>query len=85
MWGALATGLFLADFAATDGVSRGQQIMIQIGSIAFTAVYACALTFAILFVLKLVMGNLRVDEESEHLGLDLSEHSEAAYGPQQSS
>jgi Amt family ammonium transporter len=85
MWGALATGLFLADFAATDGVSRGQQIMVQLGSIAFTAAYACVLTFAILFVLKLVMGNLRVSEESEHLGLDLSEHSEAAYGPQQSS
>ena len=85
MWGALATGLFLADFAAQDGVSRGQQIMVQLASIGFTAAYACILTFAILFVLKLVMGDLRVDAEAEHLGLDLSEHSEAAYGPQQAS
>ena len=34
MWGALATGLFLAEFAAQDGVSRISQIMIQAGSIA---------------------------------------------------
>jgi ammonia channel protein AmtB len=31
--------------------------------------------------MKLVMGDLRVDSESEHAGLDLSEHSETAYGP----
>jgi Amt family ammonium transporter len=84
MWGALATGLFIADFAVQDGVSWGAQVMKQIMSIGFTAVFACALTFAILFILKMVMGDLRVEAESEHLGLDLSEHSEAAYGPQQS-
>ena len=84
MWGALATGIFIAPFAMADGVSRGAQILIQLKSIGFTALFACALTLAILFVMKLVMGDLKVDEESEHLGLDLSEHSEAAYGPQQS-
>ena len=85
MWGALATGLFIADFAMPEGVSRGEQIMTQILSIGFTAVFACGMTLLILFVMKLVMGDLKVDEESEFRGLDLSEHSEAAYGPQQSS
>jgi Amt family ammonium transporter len=79
-WGALATGLFIADFALPEGVSRGDQILNQIMSIGFTAVYACSLTIAILFAMKLVMGDLRVAPDDEAQGLDLSEHSETAYG-----
>ena len=78
-WGALATALFLADFAMTDA-GRGGQVLIQLQSIGFTAVYAVGLSLAILYALKLVMGDLRVDEEAEHEGLDLAEHSETAYG-----
>jgi Ammonium Transporter Family len=37
------------------------------------------MTFVILSVLKLVFGSLRVDPEAEAEGLDLAEHSEAAY------
>ncbi len=80
-WGALATGLFIADFALDAEVGRGGQIMKQLESIGFTAVYAVVMSLAILFVLKLVLGGLRVDEEAEHEGLDLAEHSETAYGP----
>ena len=78
-WGALATGLFIADFALPEGVTRGEQIWIQIQSILFTAVFAPALTFAILLVLRAVFGSLRVEDEDEFVGLDLSEHSESAY------
>jgi Amt family ammonium transporter len=78
-WGAIATGLFLADFAANEGVTWGGQVMKQIASVGFTAVFASVLTIAILVVLKLVFGDLRVDEESESAGLDQSEHSESAY------
>ncbi len=78
-WGALATGLFLADFALVEGVSKGAQIMKQIASIGFTAVFAVVMTLAILFVLKLVMGDLRVSAEDESQGLDLTQHSESAY------
>jgi Amt family ammonium transporter len=78
-WGAIATGLFLADFAATEGVTWGGQVMKQLASVGFTAVFACVLTIAILAVLKLVFGDLRVDEEAESVGLDQSEHSESAY------
>ena len=79
MWGALATAIFIADFAAPDGVSYGGQIWIQAQSILFTMVFSCVLTVVILSALKLVFGNLRVDEDAEAQGLDLSEHSETAY------
>jgi len=79
-WGALATGLFLADFAIPEGVTQGEQILRQLTSIGITAVFACAMTFAILFMMKLVMGDLRVSPEDESQGLDLSQHSETAYG-----
>jgi ammonium transporter, Amt family len=80
-WGAIATALFIANWGAQDGVSWGAQIWKQVISVAFTGVYAMGLSFVILKVLQAVMGDLRVGAESEHQGLDLSEHSETAYGP----
>ena len=77
-WGALASALFIADFAATDA-GWGGQVWIQFQSIIFTAVFAVLLTLIILVVLKAVMGDLRVGEEAEAEGLDLTEHSETAY------
>ena len=79
MWGAIATGIFLAGFAMPDGVTRGAQILKQLVSVGFTAVFACAVTGAILVAMKAVMGTLRVDEEAESMGLDQSEHRESAY------
>jgi Amt family ammonium transporter len=81
MWGAIATGLFIAPWGLQEGVSQGAQILKQLTSVGITAVYASLLTLVILYAMKLVMGDLRVDTESEHAGLDLSEHSETAYGP----
>lgn len=78
-WGALATGLFVAGFALPEGVSRGGQIWIQLKSIGFTAVFAPAVTVAILLALRTVFGDLRATDEGEAEGLDLSEHSESAY------
>ncbi len=79
-WGALATGLFIGGFALDAEVGWGGQIIRQLASIGFTAVFAAGMSLAILFVLKLVLGDLRPSEEAEHEGLDLSEHSETAYG-----
>ncbi len=78
-WGALATGLFIAPWALPEGVSQGAQIVTQLKGIAFTAVFAPAATLVILLVLRAIFGSLRLDEESEFLGVDLSEHSETAY------
>ena len=58
---------------------RGKQVGKQLVSVGFTAVYAPLVSTVILYGLKLVFGNLRVGDEQEFEGLDLSEHSETAY------
>ena len=76
-WGALATGLFMAEVTEAGW---GGQVVKQLASIGFTAVFAVVMTVVIIYVLRAIMGDLRVSEEGEHQGLDLSEHSETAYG-----
>ncbi|MFP6655206.1 MAG: ammonium transporter [Myxococcota bacterium] len=78
-WGALATAIFIVETNLADGVSRMDQVWTQVASIAYVAVLAPVLTLAILYVLRLVFGDLSVSEEDEHAGLDLSQHSESAY------
>jgi len=78
-WGALATGLFLADFAMPEGATRMSQTLIQLKSIGFTAIFAPLATVVILFAVRAVFGGLRPDDESEAIGLDQSEHNESAY------
>jgi Amt family ammonium transporter len=78
-WGAIATALFIADFALPEGVSWGGQLMAQLGSVVFTAIFAPLVTLVILFGMRAVFGDLRVSPEGEYAGLDLSEHSESAY------
>src|SRR5690606_28490431 len=76
-WGALASGLFATTLGG-DIESIGQQIVVQVISIVFTAIFAPLATIVILLGIKAVIG-LRPDEEDEVTGLDLTEHSEAAY------
>jgi Amt family ammonium transporter len=77
-WGALASGIFAVTLGS--GIeSNAQQIMVQLKGIAFVAVFAPIMTFIILSILKLAFGSLRVSEEEEFEGLDLSQHSENAY------
>ena len=78
-WGALATGLFIMGSGLPEGVSRMGQVGTQVASIAYVAILAPVLTIAILSLLKLVFGDLSASAESEHAGLDISEHSESAY------
>jgi ammonia channel protein AmtB len=59
--------------------SNGQQLVVQLKGVAFTAIFAPVATIVILGGLKLAFGSLRVDDEDEETGLDLSEHSESAY------
>ena len=82
-WGALATGLFASkavNAAGNDGLLFGNpaQLLIQFVSVIATIVFAVVGTMIILTVLKTVMG-LRVSEEEERMGLDLSQHNERAY------
>jgi ammonium transporter, Amt family len=78
MWGALASGLFAVTLGS--GVeSNTQQFMIQLKSVAFVTVFSIVATTIILMLLKAVFGSLRVSEEEEYDGLDISQHSENAY------
>jgi Amt family ammonium transporter len=78
--GAILVGAFgapaLGGFA--DFESIASQMWIQTESVLFTIVYTGILTYIILKVLDKVMG-LRVSEESESVGLDISEHNERGY------
>jgi Amt family ammonium transporter len=77
-WGALASGLFATTFGS--GIeSNAQQVMVQLKSIGFTMVFAPVVTLGILLVLRALLGSLRVSDEAEFDGLDVSEHSESAY------
>ncbi|MBC8186965.1 MAG: ammonium transporter [Proteobacteria bacterium] len=78
-WGALATAIFIVGGNLPEGVSRMGQIGIQAVSIAYVAILVPVLTIVILWVLKMIFGDLSVSEEDEHSGLDLSQHSESAY------
>jgi Amt family ammonium transporter len=82
-WGAIATGLFaskLINDAGDNGLFFGnpKQLWTQIEAVLATYVLAAVLTVVILKVVDAVVG-LRVTEEDEVSGLDLSQHSETAY------
>src|SRR5438132_1361731 len=82
-WGALATGFFAwkaINPDGGDGLLHGNpgQVWIQLTAIAASWVFAFVGTFVILKVLDALMG-LRVSEQDEAAGLDLSQHSETAY------
>ncbi len=82
MWGMLAVGIFIGvgflSIGELTDLSRGEQILRQLMAIGATFGWAFVMTLVILFVLKWTMG-LRVDEEQEEEGLDISQHGEEAY------
>jgi len=79
--GAILTGVFatMAVTGATDPVGlidgNGAQVWTQIKGVAITIVYYGVVSFIILKVIDLIIG-LRVPEEVERDGLDLSLHGE---------
>lgn len=82
-WGALATGLFASTAVNPDGADglffgNPGQLWIQFISVVVTMVFAFVMTVLILKVVDWTVG-LRVSEEQEARGLDISQHSETAY------
>ena len=82
-WGAIATGIFASvavNAAGADGLIHGNpgQLGTQALAVGVTLGYSLIATLVILRVLDWVMG-LRVSEEEEKLGLDISQHGERAY------
>ncbi|HHK60351.1 MAG TPA: ammonium transporter [Desulfobacterales bacterium] len=83
LWGALATGLFATTTVnpgGADGLFYGNPklLAIQAMDAGITVIYSMVLTFVILKVVDLVCG-LRVRDEDELKGLDISQHSEIGY------
>jgi Amt family ammonium transporter len=83
IWGALATGLFASkalNAAGADGLFYGNpaQFGIQTLAVMISVTFAFVGTFVILKLVEGVMG-LRVREDEERMGLDLSQHDERAY------
>jgi Amt family ammonium transporter len=81
--GAILTGVFASKAvnpAGNDGLLYGNPSLVvtQLVAVGATIAFAAAGSAVILLVLKAVMG-LRVSENEERQGLDLSQHSESAY------
>ncbi len=80
-WGALATGLFAAAaVGGVDGLQHGHasQVVDQLVAIGVVWVYSFVVTAAILKVLDVTMG-LRVSDDEEEMGLDVTQHGERGY------
>ena len=61
-----------------DGVTAGNQFMVQLASVAITVLWTGIGSYVILKVIGAVIG-LRVDQQDEIEGLDLSQHGERGY------
>jgi Amt family ammonium transporter len=82
-WGALATGLFASkaiNAAGSDGLFFGNPSLLGIQALSVVSawIYSFVVTLIILKVLDWTMG-LRVTDEQEVTGLDLSQHGETGY------
>jgi ammonium transporter, Amt family len=83
LWGALATGLFASKAvnpAGADGLFYGnpQAFLIQLVTVLVVILFAFGVTFGLAHLLRRTTG-LRVSDNEEEVGLDISEHGEQAY------
>lgn len=85
IWGTLSTGFFATPELATVGLpglfygGGFTQLGVQFMGVAVSGAYAFIVSFVILAVAKKVMNGLRVTEEEEIMGLDISEHGSYGY------
>jgi Amt family ammonium transporter len=82
-WGAIATGLFASTRINPDGANglffgNPGQLWIQFVSVISTMIFAFVMTLIILKVVDVTIG-LRITEEDEVKGMDVSLHNEAGY------
>ncbi|WP_347861006.1 ammonium transporter [Salimicrobium sp. PL1-032A] len=85
VWGTLSNGLFATPELATvgrPGLFYGggfEQLGVQLLGVGASGLYAFVVSFVILKVMDIAMGGLRVSEEEEIMGLDISEHGGYGY------
>jgi ammonium transporter, Amt family len=78
LWGALATGIFaVAAVNGKSGLIEGNigQFIAQVVGAGAAVIYAFVVTYILAVVIDKTMG-LRVTEEEEYVGLDISQHGE---------
>ncbi|MEP3857524.1 MAG: ammonium transporter [Porticoccus sp.] len=83
--GTLLAGIFIsADLGVfsgqgyAEGMAMDSQLKVQFIGVLSTLVYTAVLTFVLLKLVNLMVG-LRVDDEEETQGLDISQHDERGY------
>jgi Amt family ammonium transporter len=83
IWGALATGIFADPTvnALGTGLLYGnpRQLWVQFVSIIATAAYSVLATLIVIALTRLVTGGLRIDADSEILGMDSAYHGERGF------
>ena len=81
LWGAIATGIFAVEaVGGASGLLQGNvdQFIAQVIGAVAAVVYAFVVTYALARAVDATMG-LRVTEDEEYVGLDISQHGEKAY------
>ena len=78
LWGALATGIFaVAAINGKSGLLEGNvhQFIAQVVGAGAAVVYAFVITYILAVIVDKTLG-LRVSDEEEYVGLDISQHGE---------
>lgn len=71
-------GIFSGNGLA-DGMTIGSQVGVQLLGIVVTGIYAGVLTFGLLKLVGILTSGLRVTEDEEQVGLDITDHDEKGY------
>jgi len=88
VWGTLSTGFFATPELATVGApglfygGGFGQLGVQIMGVVTSGTYAFVVSFLILVIASKLLNGLRVSEEEEIMGLDMSEHGSYGYPEQ---
>jgi Amt family ammonium transporter len=80
--GAILTGVFadaaLGGKGLAEGMTIASQVMVQAKGVIVTVIYTAVVSYILLKIIDVIIG-LRVNEEDETMGLDLSQHDERGY------
>jgi Amt family ammonium transporter len=85
IWGTLSTGFFATPELASVGLpglfygGGFTQLGVQLMGVVTAGAYAFVVSFVLLLICKKVLKGLRVTEEEEIMGLDVSEHGSYGY------
>jgi len=71
-------GLFSGN-GLPDGMTIGSQVGVQLTGIAATVIYTAIVTFVLLKVVGALTSGIRISEEQEQKGCDISDHDEQGY------